>query len=155
MLQFISCRNMGGSLFPVEPAPIQRQIKITKKLLLSAMTANAIYVCKHVQCISSVNFDCTPMALPLLEESRSVVHLFCCTRFIYMTRKQQAVGFVWAPVLCGRKNNLPCCLPSGIIAKECETSTCISKQYANAHQKNSCWRHANQRHFSAPLVVAG
>lgn len=64
----------GTSLFPVGFAPIQRQRKLKKRLHLTAMIANAIYVCKHVQCIFSVNFGCTAMVLPLLKSAP-----FCCS----------------------------------------------------------------------------
>lgn len=148
----------GRGLFPAGSALIQRRIKITKKLLLSAMTANAIYVCKHVQCISSVNIDCTPMALALLKVPRFVVHLFCCLRFVYMTWERQKVGLVWVPVLYERKDKLRCYLPSKGIAKECEIGTCISKQYlgwCSSKELLSKAHETNPRHFSALLMVAG
>lgn len=104
---FTWCNNLvwshGTSLFPVGFAPIQRQRKLKKRHLLTTMIANAIYVCKHVQCIFSVNFGCTAMVLPLLKVPR-FVHLFHCTHVVYVIRKQRVVGLALVPALYGRKD---------------------------------------------------
>lgn len=130
----------GRGLFPAGLALIQRCIKITKKLLLSAMTANAIYVCKHVQCISSVNIDRTPMALALLKVPHFVGHLFCCTRFVYMTHKQQD----WYEYQCCTKGRTSCAaiFLQKVSQKNVKSAPASqSNTWADAHRKSSCRRH--------------